>query len=347
MFSRNLKYYRLKNNLTKRELADRVHVSPMAITNYEKGDRTPDIDIIKRLAKELGVRVSDFLAHRNQQLVFLHGEFRKTTRLSASKQNYIREYIEEYFTRFFDAVDCNGGDVLPKPIKCHSEKLTYDTEKDASRMRLFLRLSAYGPIGNLIHLLENLGVLILFVDIDDNQFSGINGLVNDYPYIAVNKNMTPERIRSTISHELAHLVFGWDDGNDEKDNEEYATALSGAFLINELDLKRELGLYRNAITRDFEMVYKEYGVSSLLLVKRGEIAGVIPSRVAKDFYMRASKAGWRSNEPRRITSEEPTLFRQLVLRAVSDQNISIQKGAELLKTTYEEVEDECRLVEVV
>ena len=53
MFSRNLKYYRLKNNMTKRELATRVGVSSMSITHYENGDRYPEMDTIKKLAEFL------------------------------------------------------------------------------------------------------------------------------------------------------------------------------------------------------------------------------------------------------------------------------------------------------
>ena len=53
MFSKNLKYYRLKNNLTKAALASKVGVTPMAITNYENGDRRPDMPTIKALAKAL------------------------------------------------------------------------------------------------------------------------------------------------------------------------------------------------------------------------------------------------------------------------------------------------------
>lgn len=40
MLSKNLKYYRLKNNLSKKELASKVNVSPMAITHYENGDNS-------------------------------------------------------------------------------------------------------------------------------------------------------------------------------------------------------------------------------------------------------------------------------------------------------------------
>lgn len=37
MFSKNLKYYRLKKNMSKKELASLVQVTPMAISYYENG----------------------------------------------------------------------------------------------------------------------------------------------------------------------------------------------------------------------------------------------------------------------------------------------------------------------
>ena len=50
MFSKNLKYCRLKSSLTKKELAIRANITPMSITYYENGDRVPSMDIMKRLA---------------------------------------------------------------------------------------------------------------------------------------------------------------------------------------------------------------------------------------------------------------------------------------------------------
>lgn len=77
MFSKNLKYYRLKNNMTMKELASLIHVTPMTISHYESGERHPSMDMIKELAQVLGVKVTEFLDNRNDHLVFTHGEFRK------------------------------------------------------------------------------------------------------------------------------------------------------------------------------------------------------------------------------------------------------------------------------
>lgn len=115
MFNKNLKYYRLKNDLTKEELASMVGVSAMVITNYENGNRRPDMPTIKKLAQALGVRTTDFLAVRNTGISFVHGEFHKNSKLPQSKQEYIRESVEEYFSRFYEVVELLGGEVLPSP----------------------------------------------------------------------------------------------------------------------------------------------------------------------------------------------------------------------------------------
>ena len=94
MFSKNLRYYRLKNSMTKKELADKSDLTSMAITNYENGTRKPSMDILKKLAVALNVHVSDFLAVRNDKLVFAHGEFRKTSTLPVAKQDYVRESVD-------------------------------------------------------------------------------------------------------------------------------------------------------------------------------------------------------------------------------------------------------------
>lgn len=346
MFSKNLKYYRLKMNLSKKELAESCDLSPMAISNYEDGKRMPDMQIIKRLAKVLNVRVSDFLAVRNQKLTFNHGEFRKAYSLNKGRQEFIREAVECYFDRFFTAVEFVGGEVLPKAPKCHTLLMSGDVEKDAVSLRKHLGFASTGPIDGLIAFLENMGILIYSYPVTDEGFSGLNGLVDGYPYVVINANMTTERKRSTIAHELAHLFFKAPDGQFEKEIEKQVTAISGAFLLPQNDLIRELGIRRYDVTKDMLLVCIEYGVSAYLLVKRAETAGIISSTVAQRFYLRAAKAGWQKNEPSRIAPESPTLFKQLVYRAVNEGEISIQRGAELLEIPFSEVA-KCHGIELV
>jgi Zn-dependent peptidase ImmA (M78 family)/DNA-binding XRE family transcriptional regulator len=341
MFSKNLKYYRLKNAMSKKGLAEQLHISPMAISNYENGKRKPSMELLKQMAKVLGVRVSDFLAIRNEKLVFCHGDFRKNSRLSVTQQEYVRESVEEYFNRFMTVVEILGGDVLPYAPQTNVLQLTGNNEDDARSLRKHLNLAVDGPIDNLTDILESKGILVYVCEINNDKFSGMNGFVNERPYIVINKNMSPERNRSTIVHELSHLMFKWPDDMENSNIEELATAISGAFLFPKTDAIRELGIRRTVISKDMLLVAQKYGISMFLLVKRAQLSGIISASLAKGFYINASSAGWRKNEPARINSENPTLFKQLVYRAVNENEISMQRGAELLKTSYDEIASHC------
>lgn len=341
MFSKNLKYYRLKNAMSKKELAEQASVSPMAISNYENGKRKPDMDMLKRMAMILGVRVSDFLAIRDKKLVFCHGEFRKNSTLSVAQQDYVRESVEEYFNRFMTIVEILGGEVLPKAPDTGVLRLSGDSESDAQALRKHLNLAVDGPIDNLIEILENKGVLMYVCEIDNDKFSGMNGFVNGCPYIVINKKMSPERKRSTIVHELSHLMFKWPGDMEDRKIEALSTAISGAFLFPKTDAIRELGVRRTAVSKDMLLVAQEYGISMYLLVKRAQLSGIISASLEQGFYIDASKAGWRKNEPHRIENEVPTLFEQLVCRAVNEHEVSMQRGAELLRIPYDDIVSRC------
>lgn len=336
MLEKNLKYYRLRSGLSKRELASRIGVSAMAISHYENGERKPEIDILRRLAGELGVKLADFLAVRSGNHQYAHCEFRKNRALSKTDEEFICESVEEYFDRFFNVVDALGGEVLPACPEIRCVQVGRDSEEAARLLRKHLGFAEEGPIQNLVGAMENKGVLIFRCGIENAHFSGMNATVDGRPYLILNANMTPERQRSTLVHELAHVFCVFPDDMPEKEREDFATAISGAFLCPREDMLRELGVRRTRITSDMIMVAKEYGVSTLLLMKRANLLGMISDAVYKDFMIRASQNGWRKNEPSRIPEETTNLFEQLTIRAVNEDEISQLRGAELLKLSYDE-----------
>lgn len=328
--------------MTKKALAEASGLTPMAITHYEAGDRKPGMESLLSLTNALGVSLADLLRRRNARLSFVHGDFRKSASMGAAAQELVRESVEEYLGRFYDVIECLGGDVLPPAPECGSLSVTGDVEHDAMAMRVHLGIELVGPVRDLVGVLENRGILFMALEGADDRFSGMNGFVDGRPYVVVNASMSPERNRSTIVHELAHLVFEW-AGVHGGDQEDYATALGGAFLLPVTDAIRELGLRRRAVTRDMEMVAREYGVSMMLLAKRANLSGIIPDAAYRSFCIAASKKGWRREEPSRIRPERSELFEQLVYRAVCEDDMSVQRGAELLGRTFEEVAQACEL----
>ena len=347
MLGKNLRYYRLRKGLSMKELASLSQVSQMSVSNYEADKRRPSMETIKALSNALGIRVVDLLKCGNPNLSFAHGEFRKTSSLPLGKQEMIRLFVEDYCTRFTQAAGFLPGNPLPDPLPSHTLIVDADDEENAKRLRAYLKLPETGPVGHLIERLENLGVIVFFLDQAIEHFSGMNGRAGDYPYIVLAKDMTTERIRSTIMHEVCHFAFKWPQDIPSSEAEKRATAIGAAFLVPRQDLLRELGDHREHITKDFEMVCREYGVAKSLLVMRAGKCQIISQRNVTEFFIRLSKKYGRKSEPSFMNdsdSEEPTLLKQLVFRAVAEDMISAQKGAELLLMPAHEVQEACRPV---
>lgn len=345
MFGKNLKYYRLHSKMSRKELAERIGVTVMEVTHYENEERKPEVAILRKMADVLGVKLADFLAIRDGTHQYVHCEFRKNSGLSETDLEYVCESVEEYFDRFFHVVDVIGGEVLPPYPETRCVEVSDDAEEAAVHLRKHLGFAPDGPIGNIVGAMENKGILIYRFGMDNKHFSGMNGTVDGRPYIILNSRMSPERQRSTLVHELAHIFCIFPENMDEKQREALTTAISGAFLCPRKDMLRELGIKRTRITSDMIMVACEYGVSTLLLMKRANIVGIITDSYYKEFMAKASKLGWCKNEPTHIPAETSNLFKQLTIRAVNEENISIQRGAELLHTAYTELEHMVHVME--
>ena len=67
VFSNNLKEYRLKQNLTQQQLADRVGLTHQAISNYENDIRNIDLDILVSLAKILDTTTDDLITKEAEE----------------------------------------------------------------------------------------------------------------------------------------------------------------------------------------------------------------------------------------------------------------------------------------
>ncbi len=343
MIGRNLKYYRLMRSLSQKALAEKLNVTPMSISNYESDSRMPDVDTLKKLAAALNVSTVDLLSSRSDELKIQHNEFRKKSTLTKAGQDLAMASAEEYFNRFMMIVNILGGTVLSAVPQCHQLPISGEAEVDAECLRQSLGFALSGPIENLTGQLENKGFLIYICNLGKSDFFGLNGFVNSRPYIMVSSNVTPERLRSTLVHELAHLMFNWEDsGMSEKDMENHATAIGGAFLFPAKDAFRELGVRRSGVTADMIGVAREYGISMQLLAQRAKVLQIITEKALRNFYFNVvNPKGWRTNEPARIAAESITLHEQLVCRAVSEGLISIQRGAELLKISYDAMLNLC------
>lgn len=60
-FGKNLRYLRVSNNMTQTDLAVKLNVSHQAVSNYERGQRSCNLDSLILLSELFDVSVDDLL----------------------------------------------------------------------------------------------------------------------------------------------------------------------------------------------------------------------------------------------------------------------------------------------
>ena len=73
MVGQNIRYWRLRRDMTRAGLSRKSGLPARLITAYENCDENPDMQKLTVLANALDVRVLDFLAERNDSVSFSHG----------------------------------------------------------------------------------------------------------------------------------------------------------------------------------------------------------------------------------------------------------------------------------
>lgn len=60
----NLRIYRSQTGITRKQIADKLGMTPQAYGNYENGEREPKLDILIKIAAALHVSVDDLLGYK-------------------------------------------------------------------------------------------------------------------------------------------------------------------------------------------------------------------------------------------------------------------------------------------
>ena len=91
-FGQKLARLRKEKGLTQEDVAQKMYVSPQAVSKWENDISSPDISVLPKLADLLGVSIDELLDHQTQEQK--ENEFKKT-----------EEVIENQFKKFEDDDD--------------------------------------------------------------------------------------------------------------------------------------------------------------------------------------------------------------------------------------------------
>lgn len=350
MFGERLNLARKKAGYSLRSLAEALdkEVSAQAIGKYERGEMMPGSGVLLRLANILDVSIEYLLSNQVEKLEAV--EFRKLSGTSAKDRAKVEATVIDHLQRYFAVEeilnmeseqwnDAQFGD-------CHLE-----VEGDGELLSINLRKEwnlGLDPIPNMTALLEDQGFKVLVIPLPEKVF-GLTCLVRrqrqakQVPVIIVNQDITLERRRLTLAHELAHRLL---DEKSPVDHEKASNVFAGAFLIPKQHLVREIGHSRNALGyKEIIQLKRMYGVSAAALLVRLRQLGIIDSStLAYAFQTFARK--WRKTEPIPIEVsgsegkfELPRRFERLCYRALAEKLISLGKATELLQQPTSAIEE--------
>ncbi len=346
MIGQKLKVARAAAGLSLRDLSARIggRGTAQAIGKYERNEDMPSSGVLIALARALGVS-EDYLLSASE-LALEGAEFRKKAGSSAREEAALEARAIHFMERYLAIEDLlNLRSVeWEKPWSApYPVKELRDAEDAARSVREEWGLGN-DPIPNLAELLEERGIKILSLDLDD--IDGLAAKVRRKDreaarVIVIKKSTWSERKRFNLAHELGHMVIDPAQGLDE---EKAAHRFAGAFLIPADVLRSEVGAKRSSISLGELVALKQrFGVSIQAIAYRCKDLGILNQAAFARLFKIFAQRGWRAppyEEPGRLDPEveEPKRFERLCYRALAERVIGESRAAELLGISVRELD---------
>lgn len=100
-FATRIKQLRIDNNLTQRDIADKIGITPTGISYWESGNAIPNFETLKKLADFFNVSI-DYLTgneNKNNENDVL---FRKIGKVDAEKKDLLMRILNNTIDSFID-----------------------------------------------------------------------------------------------------------------------------------------------------------------------------------------------------------------------------------------------------
>src|SRR5438105_2621864 len=220
-------------------LADRAHLTPAALSQFEAGAARPVAETRKRLADVLGIPPGFF----ELPMVDTHeGFFRSLRRTSVSERRRARATAHIAH----DLATCgNVATRLPDPVypRFHSALSTdglEDTERIAAKVRSAWHI-ARGPVPNVVGLLESHGIVVMRLPLASADVDAFSLPFSDRPVVVLSADKNDRaRSRFDAAHELGHLVMHGEQIWGLAEVEKQAHRFAAAFLMPKQDIADQL-----------------------------------------------------------------------------------------------------------
>ena len=327
---------RVRESLSKTELAAEVGVSAAAIGQYEAGVNSPRADVIERMATTLKVRPSFFSVGRPlARIDTVNAHFRslrsaragdRQRALSTATLVWELTFALERYVRFPEVQ-------LPKlpPGTSPSEA--------AAALRRHWELPD-GPVKHLVATAESRGIVVVVRPLGEIEaVDAFSSVIVDRPIVITTPRRTENvfRHRFSIAHEIGHLLLHAESGEQsvsiEREADEFAAALLTPASAMDSVLPQRLDL------AELDRIGRTWGVSPHSLIRRMVERGRTTDSSARRAYQRLATIDNPSADPTSsYLGEMPTLLDKAAELA-ADQGATVPVLAEILRLAPAQVRD--------
>lgn len=316
---------RLAARMTQTELAEEIGVTRQAVSTYELGVKTPEPSNMQEIARALRQPISFFTKVEHAAFGAFSVNFFRKVGSDTKRRNLACEVYSRWFVASVHSFDelANLPTVdVPQFEPSDSRESGYseeEIEEIAESVRQHFGLG-WGPISNVIRLLEVKGVSICRLEIEGEKIEAFSRWSGERPFIFLaSDKSSAARSRFDVAHELGHLcLHRWvtaaeiEDTARLKQIEAEANRFAGAFLLPRKSFPNEVYSPR---AEAFVPLKERWKVAIRAMVYRCKDLGLFDDRQITNVYKQISFKKWRTREPLDgpggIPLERPTLLKTI------------------------------------
>lgn len=304
-----LTFAREYRGISQTELAKSVKgLSQSNLSKYEKGLGGLSDEVLQNIFKVLNFPTSFF--EKKIGTTLETSNYRKKSSISKSViQDFETSCIMLGYIidELSDSVDF--PDFILKNIDIEDG---YTPTEIATFTRKNFRIPADEPIHDIFRIIENKGVVIYEMDVNE-KFDGISMFTKKgIPVIVVNKKMSNDRKRFTLAHELGHLIMHCSTDfpiPEHRDKEQEANEFASEFLMPTKAIRSSL---EGLMYRDLHSLKKYWLTSKSSIVRRAYDLNAINRERYQFFNIELSRSGERKRELESVSIDKPSVFEEAV-----------------------------------
>ena len=286
-----------------KELSEKLGISQGTLSKIEMGLLPFPENDLDLLCKELHYPekffYQDIEIYRG---VSLHRKRLTIPQKTLNQIDAISNIIRLHINKLTEALEIN----VNLPHFNENEIRTQESNVVAKNLRVFWKVPN-GAIKNVTRLFEKNGIIIFPINFGTKLIDGLSISFQDIPpIIFINNQISGDRYRFTLAHELGHLLL---HEYPTESMEDEANLFASEFLVPEIEIRPYLE--KISIERLIEL--KRYWKVSIamLLVRAKEISN-LTDRQYRYMWMKIGKLGYRTKEPIDIPIEESVLLKEIV-----------------------------------